>query len=159
MKEDHIFLSNGRANKRNKSGRTLNYGRVVVHIASAKIPKRKESILLSSFHGQLPDYQSHVSSPIYSVDKFFLKERRTWGQSKISPYCFCVWCESKEFGSRGSSRFPCVTAVLETSSDRVRFRISSNINGGDPLRKQPTGLTHLLLPPTGFQMQIRLEVL
>ena len=32
---------------------------------------------------------------------------------------FVFWCESKELGGRGSSRFPCVTAMVETSSDRV----------------------------------------
>ena len=30
---------------------------------------------------------------------------------------FCAWCESRELGGRGSSRFSCVTPVVETSRD------------------------------------------
>ena len=37
---------------------------------------------------------------------------------------------------------------METSSDRVTFRITSNINDGSPLRKQPTGLTRSLFLQT-----------
>ena len=66
---------------------------------------------------------------------------RTWGQYKISSYCSCVWCESRESEGRGSLRFPCVTPVVETSSHRVTFRNLSNINNGAPLQKQSTGLT------------------
>ena len=54
--------------------------------------------------------------------------------------------------------------MVETSSDRVTFRIPSNINDGAPLQKQPTASTlrrkklhHR--PPTGFQMWIWLEAL
>ena len=72
----------------------------------------------------------------------------------------------KESGGRGSLRFPCVTLVVETSSDRVTFRIPSNINDGAPVQKQPTGLTRFVYtekvhhrPPTGFQMLIWLEML
>ena len=54
---------------------------------------------------------------------------------------FCVWCESRELGSRGSSRFSCVTPVVETFSDRVAFRIPPNISDGAPLQKQTTALT------------------
>ena len=78
------------------------------------------------------------------MDEFSLKKMRTWAQYKISCYCFCVWCESRESGGTESSRFPCVIPVVETSSDRVTFRITSNINDGSPLRKQPTGLTRSL---------------
>ena len=117
---------------------------MVVHIASAKISEPKGRIPPSSFYGQLHDYYSHAFSLIYQVDEFSLKKMRTWAQYKISCYCFCVWCESRESGGRESSRFPCVTPVMETSSDRVTFRIKSNINDGSPLRKQPTGLTRSL---------------
>ena len=57
MKEDQIFLSNGHVhiNEINQWG-TLISGRMVVHIASAKIPEGQGSILPSSFYGQLPDY-------------------------------------------------------------------------------------------------------
>ena len=54
----------------------------------------------------------------------------------------------KESGGRGSLRFPCVTLVVETSSDRVTFRILSN-NDTAPPRKQPTALTHWLFPQKG----------
>ena len=92
---------------------------------------------------------------------------RTWGQSKISSSCICVWSESWELGYRSSSWFPCVTPVLETSSDRVAFWILSNINDGAPLWKQPSALTCRLFPQkklhhrplTRFQMRIWLEAL
>ena len=55
---------------------------------------------------------------------------------------FCVWHESRESGGGGSSRFPCVTPVVETVySNRVAFRILSNINDEAPPQKQPTALT------------------
>ena len=74
------------------------------------------------------------------MNEFSFREMKTWGQSKVSSCCFFVWSESRELGGRGSSRFPCVIPVVETSSDRVTFRILSNINDGAPnsLRKQPT---------------------
>ena len=57
MKEDHIFLSNGRVQKkkRNKIVETLNSGRMGAHIAWAKIPEHKGSLQPSSFYGQLPN--------------------------------------------------------------------------------------------------------
>ena len=57
-------------------------------IASAKIPEREGSISPSSFYGQLPHYWSHAFSLTYPVDEFSFKEMNTWGQSKISSYCF-----------------------------------------------------------------------
>ena len=74
---------------------TVNSGRIVVHIASAKIPESEGNNLEESNYGQLPEYWSHFSSLIYLVDEFSLKEMKTWGQFKISSYCFCVWCESR----------------------------------------------------------------
>ena len=41
---------------------------------------------------------------------------------------------------------PSVTPVVETSLDRVTFRIPSNINDGAPLQKQPMALTCRLFP-------------
>ena len=111
----------------------------------AKIPDREGSISPSSFYGQLPDCESHVFSFIYPVDEFPFEGVKAWGQSKIS--LFCVWCESRELGGKGSSRFFCVSQVVETfSSDRVAFRIPSNISDGALLRKQSTALTIRLLP-------------
>ena len=81
------------------------------------------------------------------MDEFSFKKMMTKGQSKILYSCICVCCESGELGRRRSSRFLCVTPVVETfSSDRVTFRIPSNINDGAPLRKQPTTLTRRLFP-------------
>ena len=66
----------------------------------------------------------------------------TLGQSKISSFYICVWCEAGELGGRRRSRFPCVASEVETfDSDRVAFRIPSNINDGAPQRKQPATLT------------------
>ena len=142
----YIFVEWWCANKINKSVGTLNSGRMVMHIASAKIPEHEGSISPSRSYGQLLDYQSHVCSLIYPVDELFLKEMRTWGQSKISSYCFCFWCEPRESGGKGSSRFPCVTPVVENSLDRVILGIPSNIKDGAPVRKQPKGLTRCLFP-------------
>ena len=119
---------------------TVLEGKIVLFIALAKIQERKGSISPTSFYGQLPNYQSHVFSLIYPVGEFFFTDVKTWSQSKISSYWF-VWCESRELGSKGSSRFTCITPVVETFSDRVTFRIPSNISDRAPLQKQPTALT------------------
>ena len=72
---------------------------------------------------------------------------RTWGQSKMSSSCISLWFESGELRRRRSSRFPCVTTVVETfSSDRVTFRNPSNINNGALLKKQPMTLRRRLFP-------------
>ena len=75
----------------------------------------------------------------------------------ISSHCFCVWCESRELRIKGSSRSPCVNSVVETSSDRVTFRIPSNINDRAPLRKQPTGLTRWLFPQRSSTADLQLD--
>ena len=91
---------------------------------------------------------------------------RTWGHSKISCSCFCVWCESRELGSRECSRFHLVFPVAKISSDRVTLKILSNINDGAPLQKQLMRLRRWLFPQKSstadlprIQMRIRLEVL
>ena len=63
----YIFVEWSCAYKRNKSVGTLNSGRMVVHIDSAKMPQ------------QLPDYYSYAFSLIYLLGEFSLKEIRTWG--------------------------------------------------------------------------------
>ena len=55
----------------------------------------------------------------YPLDEFCFKEMRTWSWSNITSHCICVWCESGELGGRRCSRFPCVTPVVESSSDKV----------------------------------------
>ena len=79
----YILVEWSCANKRNKSVGTLNSGRMVVHIDLAKMLEHR-----ASFMGGCLDYLSHVFSLIYPVDDFSLKEMKTWGQSKISSYCF-----------------------------------------------------------------------
>ena len=54
----------------------------------AKILECEGSISPLSFYGQLPDCSSHVFIFIYPVDKFSFNGVKTWGQSKISSYCF-----------------------------------------------------------------------
>ena len=95
-------------------------------IASTKIPEREGS--MSTARLIVP----HVSSFIYSVDELSFKGVTTWGKP-VQDFIllFCVWCKSRELGDRGSSRFSFVTPVMETfSSDRVVFRIPSNISDG-----------------------------
>ena len=83
---------------------------------------------------------------------------RKWGRG-VSPsfYIFLFWCESGELGRRRTSRFPCVTTVVETSSDRVTFRIPLNINDRAPLRKQPMALTRRLFPQKSSTADPRLD--
>ena len=76
-------------------------------IISAKMLERKGSISPSSFYVQLPDYQSHVLA--LSIQQM---------------NCSCCWCKSRKLGGRGSSRFPCVTPVVESfSTDLLRAMI------------------------------------
>ena len=87
-------------------------------IASAKIPEREGSTYHHpTFMGNCPT-NCHVFSLIYPVDEFSFKQMMTCGQSKTSSSYFCVCCESRELGDRWSSRLPCVTPVVETSSDK-----------------------------------------
>ena len=88
-----------------------------ISYASVKTLEREGRISSSSnFCGQLADYYSHVFSVIHTLplDEFSFKEIRTWGQSKISSCCLCVWCKSRELGGKGSSRFP--TPTMESFS-------------------------------------------
>ena len=156
----YIFVEWSCVNKINKSVGNLNSGQILVHIASTKIPEREGSISPSSFYRQLPDYQSHVFNLIYPVDEFPFKEMKTWGQPKISSYCFCVWCESRELGGRGSSRFPCATPVVETCKlshvNSVRYqRRSSSAKTANGLNMFTASAKKLhRRHPTRFQMRI-----
>ena len=81
------------------------------------------------------------------MDEFSFKEIRTYGQSKISSCCLCVWCKSTEMGvgggpEGGGRRSPIFIndgELLHRPSsyrkllDRDAFRILSNINDGVPL--------------------------
>ena len=122
------------------------------HIAPVKALEREESIPRSSFYRQLPDYQSHIFRLIYSVDELPIKEMKIWSQSKISSYYFCVWYQSRELGGRGRGGGEGVFKISlcntsgGTFSDKVTFRIPSNINDKAPLRKQPISLTRSLFP-------------
>ena len=70
-------------------------------------------------------------SPTYLVDEIFIfvagvtQGNEDADESKILPCCFHVWCNSRELGGRGSSRFPCVTPVVESFfSDLLQAIIS-----------------------------------
>ena len=97
---------------------TVLEGKIVLFIGSAKILEREGSISSSSFYGKLPDYESHDFSLIYPVDEFSFKRVKTWGQCKISSYCF-LFGVNQENEEAESSRFSCLTPVVETFSDRV----------------------------------------
>ena len=80
-------------------------------------------------------------------------------QDSVLLYLCLVWIRKIR-----SSRFSCVTTVVETSSGRVIFRTPLNINDGVPLQKKSMALTCRLFlqrtpPQTEFQMRIWLEVL
>ena len=79
--------------------------------------------------------------PYLPSGRVFLQGSKNVGSVQNFILLFCVWCESRELGSRGNSRFLCVTPVAETFSDRVAFRMPPNISDAAPLQKQPTVLT------------------
>ena len=111
-----------------------------------------------SFYGQPPDYYSHVFSLGYSGDESSFKEMRTWGRSKITFYCICVWCETAEIAGGRSSWFPCVTPVADIFPlDRVAIRIPLNISYRVPLRKQPMTVACWLFPQKGSTTDFRLD--
>ena len=47
-----------------------------------------------AFMGNCRTISHTFYSLIYLVDEFPLKEMTMWGRSKISSYCFFLWCES-----------------------------------------------------------------
>ena len=72
---------------------TMLEGKIVLFIATAKIPEREGSYSPFRFYGQLSDYESHVFGLIHPVGEFSFKGVKMWGQSeislsKISSYCF-----------------------------------------------------------------------
>ena len=118
-REGRIFISLSTFVKRPMMGeRRPSFGIFVVWSASfvsAESLERGGIISSRSFYGQLPDYYSHVFSLIHPVDEFSFKEMRTWGQSKISSCCICVWCKSREIGvCVWGARFP--TPMVESFS-------------------------------------------
>ena len=70
----------------------------------AEFLKREGSISSCNFYGQLANYYSLNFSLIHPVDEFSFKEMRTYGQSKISSCCLCVWCKSTEMGVGGGRK-------------------------------------------------------
>ena len=76
-------------------------------VASAKILERKGSISPSSFYQQHPQRLVIRVSLICLVDEFFIfllpvlrKEIRPSGESKISSFCFCIWCKKNQEAGR-----------------------------------------------------------
>ena len=89
--------------------------KIIKYIASAKMPECEGSISQFSFKGQPPNYLSHAFNLACPVDEFSFKEMKTWGPSKFTSYCICIWYESEELGARKNLRFPCAIPVVETS--------------------------------------------
>ena len=114
------------ANARNQGGNAGNQGDSLWEssclLLRLKSRRARGSISPSSIYGQLSI--SHTFFCLaYQVDEFSFKDMRMRGQSKISYSCICAWSESGELGRRRSSRFLCVTPVVETSSGGVTFKI------------------------------------
>ena len=111
----------------------------VSYIAPAKILEREESISPFKFMGSCPTI-NHTFLAL--ATQWMSSPSRKWELGVSPRLCFiviCVWCELGETGGRWSSRFPCVTPVVEIFSlDRVALRILSNINDRVPLWKQQT---------------------
>ena len=82
MKEDHIFLSNGRVHIRwiNQWGREIlvEWSCVLLRLKSLA---RREHLIIQLLGATVR--LLIISSLIYPVDEFSLKEMRTWGQSKV----------------------------------------------------------------------------
>ena len=123
-------------------------------IISAKISEREGSTPPSSFYVQLLDYQSHVLA-----------------LSNQQMSCSCCWCKSRELGGRGSSRFSCITPMVESFfSDLLGYTIgywagyiqnpvkhSVQHPRWSFLQKQPTVLTRWLFPDENFAADVRLD--
>ena len=95
-----------------------------------------------AFMDNCPTISHTFFSFIYPVDAFLLPLRK-WGRGvspRFHPIIFFVW-----FRLTRSSRFPCVTVVVETFlSDRVAFRTQWNFNNEAPLQRQPTAFKRWL---------------
>ena len=63
---------------------TVLEGKIVLFIATAKIPEPEGSYSPFRFYGQLSDYESHVFGLIHPVGEFSFKGVKMWGQSEIS---------------------------------------------------------------------------
>ena len=126
----------------NGKDRRPNFAIFVAWSASYALAESMEcegNISSSRFYEQLADYYSYVFSLIHPVDEFSFEEMRTWGRSKISSYCLCIWCKSREMGGRGSPRFNnggellCRPSSYRKLLNRVVFRILPKINDRAPL--------------------------
>ena len=62
-------------------------GKIVLFIVSAKIRSARAASHHPAFMGNCPNI-SHVFSLIYPAGEFSFRGVKTWGQSKISSYCF-----------------------------------------------------------------------
>ena len=63
-------------------------GKVVLFIASAKIRSARGGSHHPAFMYNCSTFSHTFFSLIYPVGKFSFKGVKTWGQSKISSYCF-----------------------------------------------------------------------
>ena len=117
-------------------------GKIVLFTASAKTRSARGASHHPASMGNCPTI-SHTFLALSTqlVSSSSLHGSKNVGSVQNFMLLVCAWCESRELGSKGSSRFACITPVVETFSDRVTFRIPSNISDGAPLQKQPTALT------------------
>ena len=94
---------------------------------SAQSLEREGSISSFRFYGQLAVYYSHVISLIHLVDEFSFKEMRTWGQSKISFCCLCVWSKSTEMGEERVQDSPVVESFSTDLPARESYWTESHL--------------------------------
>ena len=95
--------------------------KVVVAMLRLKPWSRRGESHHLAFVGSWPTIHTFLTLSTYSLDEFSFKEMRTWGQSKISSCCLCVWCKSRELRGRESSRFP--TPIVEIfSADLTSYK-------------------------------------
>ena len=94
------------------------------------------------------------------------KQNEDAGSAQDFIFCFCVWCKSMELGGRVSSRFHCLTAVMEvsylescqTSKMELFCENSQRPKDVNYLRKKaPPQMFDWIpnAPPTGKVLQIR----
>ena len=153
MKEDHVLLSNGRVQikerkkERNQSCRKerLNVRRLYIFVEWSRAYKINISvvilysgewscILLRPTSRSMRDEGSISSYPFIgncsTINYIFpvLSAHWKWGRGvslRVSSYCLCLWCESRDLGGRGSSRIPCVTQTEYQISQLEFLQISA----------------------------------
>ena len=108
-----------------------NFTTVSLHlfIAWAKIPEPRGG---ASHHPAFMDSCRISSHTFFALSTQWMSSpSRKWGRGvnrilsilSILSYYIYAWCDSGELGARNSLKFPCVTLVVETSSDKVHLEL------------------------------------